>query len=184
MTEHAHKALPGLTLFFSKRAAQIRKHEQLVRRAVLAKSAAVDLPSSRAARKRHLKRASAFTAEAIDQTEISRALTYKPLGGLTEQTLARTIHELELLIAVKREDRDFDLSHYGSQQRRRFQRAESLLAQYLPEEINLEHCFPQWIVSGCPSGSNREVALTQSSKQVRESLKRKDNALPERVGEA
>ena len=47
VTEHAHDALPGVAFFFAQRLAQIGQHHQLVRHAMLAKSAPPHAPAAR-----------------------------------------------------------------------------------------------------------------------------------------
>jgi len=89
---------------------------------------------------------------------------------LSQETLTRAVHQLQLLPTIECEDRDFDLGHYGPEQCSGFQRPKPLLAQDLPEKIHLEHCFSQRIVASGASRANRKIAFSQSRKKIRESL--------------
>src|SRR5437667_319752 len=128
------------------------------------------LPGPGAARKWHLKGASAFATQTIGKAELACALCHKAFGRLSQKTLTRAVHQLKLLLTVECEDRDFYLGHYGPEQCSGFQSAKPLFAQNLPKEIHLEHCFSQSIVASSASRANRKIAFSQCRKQIRESL--------------
>jgi hypothetical protein len=155
-----------------------------MRHSAFAESSAMHFPPSSAAWKRHPKRPAALARKAICKSQLDGAAANDALGRLRKQSLAGSIHQPELLIQVEGKDGNFDLGHYGSQQRRSFKSAEALLAKNLTQEINLEHRFAERIVVGGASRPDRKIALPKRRKQVRKSLKREYNSLADCVREA
>ena len=127
--DDANQALPRLALFLAQRLAQVGEHQQLVRPAALAEQAAPDLPAADAAGKRSGDDARRLAAQALVEIELGRAPPEEPFRRLAQESGAGAVHELELVILVEGEDRDVDLRHHLSQQRRGLERVEPLMAQ-------------------------------------------------------
>ena len=156
----------------------------LVRPAALAERAAPDLPPADAAGKRGVDDARRLAVEAVLQAELLGAPAEQALRRLREQPRAGAIDELQLCVLVEREDRDVDLRHHLAQERRRFERVEALVAQRLDQRVDLDHHLAERIAAARAAGADGEVPFAERGEQVRQGLKRQDDALAEREREA
>ncbi len=108
----------------------------------------------------------------------------KPLGWLAQEARAGAVHELQLVLFVEGENRDVDLGHHLSQERRRLERVEALVAERFDERVDLDHDLAERIAAAGAAGADREVPLAERGEQVRERLERQDDALAQRQREA
>ena len=184
MADDADQALPGLALFLAQRLTQVGEHQELVRPAALAELAPANLPASDAARERRVDDARGVSRQAVVEIELARLAREQPLRRLAEQAGAGTVDELEDVMLVESEHRDFDLGHDLAQQGRRFERVEPLMAERLDQRVDLDHDLAERIAAARAAGPNREVTLAQRGEQVRERLQRQDDALAQREREA
>ena len=180
MADDANQALPRLTFFFPQRLTEVGEHEQLVRTAALTKAAAPDFPTADAARKCGVDDARRLAGQAFVEVELGRAASQQALGRLAQQASAGAVHELELVVFIEGENRDIDLRHHLSQERRRLERVEALVAERFDERVDLDHDLAERVAAARAAGPNREVTLAERGKQVGERLERQDDALAER----
>ena len=182
--DDANQALPRLSLFLAQRLAQIGEHQQLVRPPALPEQASPDFPPAHAAGKRRGDDARRLAAQALVEIEFGRAPPEEPLRRLTQETRAGAVHELQLVFLVEREDRDVDLRHHFSQQGRRLERVEPLMAQRFDQGVDLDHHLAERVTAARAAGANREVPLAERGQQVRERLQRQHHPLAQRQREA
>ena len=152
--------------------------------ATLTELAAPHLPASDAARKRGVDHARRLTGEAVHHVDVRGMAAEQPLRWLRQQPRAGTVDELQLVILVEREDRDVDLRHDLAQQRRRFERVETLMPERFDERVDLDHDFAERVAAARAAGPDREVPFAERGKQVRQRLQRQDDALAQREREA
>ena len=101
-------------------------------------------------------------------------------AGWLSRRRAGAVHELELVVFVEGENRDIDLRHHFSQERRRLERVQALVAERFHERVDLDHDLAERVAAARAAGPNREVTLAERGKQVGERLERQDDALAER----
>ena len=93
VAEDANESLPGAPLFFAKRAAEVGQDEQFVRQSALAKGAAANAPSPRAARE---TQASAARLRRIETDLEAQMLARRPSNlsiGWPKKIFARAIDQ-------------------------------------------------------------------------------------------
>ena len=81
------------------------------------------------------------------------------------------------MLAIERKHDHVDLVHHGSQQRRRFHRAEPLFAQRLAQVVYFEHHLAERVTRKRAPPANGKVTFTNRSENVGERLQRPDDAL-------
>src|ERR1700752_5538770 len=134
-----------------------------------AKDAATNVPTSHTAGKNHLVRLETSPhgpVQTFGQTEFRACAAQQARRRLGQQSLTRTIHELQTLLTVKRKHSNVDLRHDRTQQRRRFHCAESLLAQRLAQIVYFKHHLAKRVAGKRAPPANRVVAFTNSSEDV------------------
>ena len=108
----------------------------------------------------------------------------QPLGRLAQEARAGAVDELQLVLFIEGENRDVDLGHHLSEERRRLERVEALVAERFDERVDLDHDLAERIAAAGAARANREVTFAERGEQVRERLERQDDALAERQREA
>ena len=184
MADDANEPLPGLTLLFAQRLAQVGEHEQLVRETALPERAAPDFPPADAAGKGGVDHARRLTGQAILQADLVRPTAEQALGALAEEPGAGPVDELQLLVLVEGEDGDVDFRHDFSQQRGRLERVEALMPQRFDQRVDLDQDFAERIAAARAPGANGEVSFTERGEQIGERLQGQDDAFAQREREA
>jgi hypothetical protein len=152
-----------------------------VRHAPLPKRAATQLPPPDARRgKDGLDHPSRLAGETALEPQAVGASAEQALRRLREQSFARAVHEPQLPLLVEREHGDVDLRHDLAKERRRFERAEMLLAERLAERIHLGEREPERVVEARTACADGVVAFAQRSEQVRQDLQRPHDTLAHR----
>ena len=123
VAEDANQALPGLALFVAQRAAQIGEHEQLVRQAAFAKTAATHFPTAGFARKSDLLDARGLAVRHSARPSSPAFRAEQMFLGLIENAFAGAIHEAERAATIEGENGHVNFLHHLAQQRGGFERA-------------------------------------------------------------
>ena len=161
----ASEPLPRVTLFVAERAAEVGDHHELMWEPSLAERAASDLDAPRRAR------ALAAGEECVDdaprlavqerlQPELRCLTTGESLGRLADQSLTGAIHETQGTPLVERENGDVDLLHDATEQRGRLERTQPLIAQRVPECVDLEHGLTEGVVEAAATRADGIIALS------------------------
>ena len=187
MSQHADEPLPRLELLLTQGPADVREHEQLVRKAALAERGPVHAPArcgSRLARKGLLQGANRIARETVRQAQVGGVLADHPLDRLGQQPLSRAVHQLEAPLAVEGEHRHIDLLHHLAKQGRRFERPQPLLLERVPQRVHFDHDLAQRLVTLRSARPDGIVSLAQRGENVGERLQRTRHPLPDAEGEA
>ncbi len=110
------------------------------------------------------------------QPERSSVARQQAFRRLRQQSLARAVHQSQLLTWVEREGGDVDLFHDFAQQRGGFQCPQALIAQRSRHGVYLLHHFAERFFGIIHTGPDAVIAFTQSFQQVRQSSQRPRNA--------
>ena len=129
MRQDAHDALPCLLLFFTKRAAEIGKDEELVRLAVAAERRSPQFEPAAIGAERPIDQSRRVPGEMPIQAQLAGAASEQMRRARAEQALGGGIGEHELLFHVEGEHRDVDGAHHARQQCRGLDRLRTLALQ-------------------------------------------------------
>ena len=172
MPEDPQEALPGQTLLLAQRATEVRHDQQAVRHALVAKARAPHEPAAGAAGQSDLGGLGGLAIQQRVEAELRGIAAEELLGVPAEEALAGAVDDLQPPAAVECEDRRIDLRDHGPHQRRRLQRAESLLAQGIGEAVQLHRHLPHRVLTPRAAQTDRVVLLAQGANQVRQSAQR------------
>ncbi len=125
-----------------------------------------------------------FSFQTCSEPEFFRGKSQQALFGAAQQTFASPIDQPQLRVVVEGEDRQVDLLHHRPQQRIGFQCTQALLPKNFAEGIHFDHHFAHGIVVSRPASAHRKVFFAQGRQQIRKRLQGKDDAMPQRKGEA
>ena len=184
MPKNANEPLPRFALFVTQCAAQIGQHDEVMRQTSLAKGPATHPPAPRTARKSQLHGVRGFSFETRPEPEFFRGKSQQAFFRPAQQAFAGAIDQPQFPGVVEGEDRQVNLLHHGPQEGIGFQCAQALLPKYFTEGIHFDHDFSHGIVASRTAGTQRKVFFAQGCQKIRKRLQGKDDAVPQRKGEA
>src|ERR1700693_6266050 len=108
MPEHANEALPRLAFFIPQCAAQVAKHNKLMRQTTLPERPAPHAPAARCAGESELHGSRGFSAETPCEPQFQGRGTQQAFQWARQQALAGAVYQPELGFMVERKDGQID----------------------------------------------------------------------------